>query len=158
MHQVAVNLQQYGMCMALPALHAFSGCDSTSAFFGMGKRRWFDTAATHPELIEGFKGLGNNSSQIDPSTEASYLSLVMLMYSRKPHTSLTELRYSLFAIEQKRQWKAPSYNRCFPATLTTCKLPGIHLDICNRSEYLDISPISLTMGACWTKTSTLSPR
>ena len=103
MHQVAVNLQQSGMCMALPALHAFSGCDSTSAFFGMGKRRWFDTAATHPELIEGFKGLGNNSSQIDPSTEASYLSLVMLMYSRKPHTSLTELRYSLFAIEQKRQ-------------------------------------------------------
>ena len=103
MHQVAVNLQQSGMCMALPALHAFSGCDSTSAFFGMGKRRWFDTAATHQELIEGFKGLGNNSSQIDPSTEASYISLVMLMYSRKPHTSLTELRYSLFAIEPKRQ-------------------------------------------------------
>ena len=39
MHQVAVNLQQSGMCMALSALHAFSGCDSTSAFFGIEQKR-----------------------------------------------------------------------------------------------------------------------
>ena len=28
-----------GVCQALPDLHAFTGCDSTSAFSGRGKRR-----------------------------------------------------------------------------------------------------------------------
>ena len=36
MHKVAANLQA-DMCKMLPILHAVSGCDSTSAFFGREK-------------------------------------------------------------------------------------------------------------------------
>ena len=39
MHEV-VEVLGSNTGMILPLIHAFSGCDSTSAFSGMGKERW----------------------------------------------------------------------------------------------------------------------
>ena len=39
------------MCRALPGLHAFSGCDSVSAFVGKGKKKAFDLLYLNQELF-----------------------------------------------------------------------------------------------------------
>ncbi len=57
MHDVANELGDSTSQM-LPAIHAASGCDSTSAFFGIGKQRWLNLIEEHPELHNGLCHLG----------------------------------------------------------------------------------------------------
>lgn len=38
---------------ALPVIHALSGSDSTSSFYGVGKKRWFTTMEKNPAVLEG---------------------------------------------------------------------------------------------------------
>ena len=49
MHEVAEFLGR-NTSMILPLIHAFSGCDSTSAFSGMGKERWIEVATSQGDL------------------------------------------------------------------------------------------------------------
>ena len=51
MHSVARNLG-ITLSAALPVIHTLSGCDSTSAFSGIGKKRWLKVASQHHEIIE----------------------------------------------------------------------------------------------------------
>lgn len=46
-------------CAALPALHAFTGCDFNSLFFRKGKKRPFDLLERSPKYVEAFKKLSN---------------------------------------------------------------------------------------------------
>ena len=49
------------MCRALPGLHAFSGCDSVSAFAGKDKKRVFDLMYLNQKLfLQGMQQLGNS--------------------------------------------------------------------------------------------------
>ena len=51
----------------------------------------------HPELMNGFKGLGKDATQVDPTTEAACATLVSIMYSCGDEASLDTIRYNLFA-------------------------------------------------------------
>src|SRR4029434_7345700 len=48
------------VCSALIGIHTFSGCDSTSAFYGKGKRKTFSVACEKDEYLKAFKRLGTN--------------------------------------------------------------------------------------------------
>ena len=49
------------MCPALPGLHAFSGCESVSAFVSKGKKKVFDPLYLNQELfLQGIRQLGNS--------------------------------------------------------------------------------------------------
>ena len=62
------------MCRALPGLHAFSGCDSVSAFVSKGKKKAFDLLYLNQELfLQGMQQLGNShsiSEELQDSCEA----------------------------------------------------------------------------------------
>ena len=47
-HDIAVALGP-SMCKALPSIHALTGCDTVSSFFGIGKTTAFSTARTFGE-------------------------------------------------------------------------------------------------------------
>ena len=47
-------------CRALPALHAFTGNDYTSAFFGIGKTKAFKVLRESPEFKRTFADFGEN--------------------------------------------------------------------------------------------------
>jgi hypothetical protein len=57
---------QLGMavCECLPAIHAFGGCDTTSAIFGPGKRTIFKKVAGEPHLLSQCKVLQNETASI----------------------------------------------------------------------------------------------
>ena len=56
--KMAVNVGQ-DMADALPALHAISGCDSTSAFYGVGKKKVYNILKNVGAYIQALKELGN---------------------------------------------------------------------------------------------------
>ena len=47
-----------GLCRCLPALHAFTGCDSVSAFSGKGKLAALKPVKRNPEFQKVFQQLG----------------------------------------------------------------------------------------------------
>ena len=48
------------ICKSLMCPHVYSGCDSTSAFYGKGKKKVYDVMKYDPELIQCFAGLGES--------------------------------------------------------------------------------------------------
>ena len=67
MHSVVLVRNLRGtLSAALPVIHALSGCDPTSAFSGIGKKRWLKVASQHSEFIERFVIL---DKILPPSTE-----------------------------------------------------------------------------------------
>ena len=46
------------ICNSLPGYHAFTGCDTTSAFYGKGKKRSFETLIKDRTIQAGMAGLG----------------------------------------------------------------------------------------------------
>ena len=83
------------MSVVLPAVHALSGCDSTSAFSNIGKGRWMQMASYHPELMSGLKLLGSNGNEVQEESQRDCISLVSLLYCGKPVNNLNEIRYEL---------------------------------------------------------------
>ena len=45
------------MSQALPMFHSFTGCDTTSCFFGKGKKFVWDAWKSFPDVTEAFKFL-----------------------------------------------------------------------------------------------------
>ena len=48
------------VCKSLIGLHVYSGCDSTSAFYGKGKKKAYDIMKSDPKFIGCFAGLGES--------------------------------------------------------------------------------------------------
>ena len=48
------------VCKALPGMHAFTGCDSTSAFVGKSKKQAFQLLESDEEMCNAMKAVGNS--------------------------------------------------------------------------------------------------
>ncbi|CAH3173624.1 unnamed protein product [Porites lobata] len=89
------------ICKALPAFHALTGSDATSAFAGVGKKRAYNILEDSEVHQESLSQLGQITL-----TEGEIKQCVKFVFSLYPTTkktpsSLDELRYLLFC--QKRQ-------------------------------------------------------
>ena len=51
---VIANQMDKNTCKALPVFHAFTGCDTVSAFGGRGKKTAWNTWKVFPEVTEAF--------------------------------------------------------------------------------------------------------
>ena len=70
MHTTTAELGE-DMAHALASIFSVSGCDSTSAFRGMGKEKRMKAVTEHPQLMDGLKGLGKDATKIAPATGSS---------------------------------------------------------------------------------------
>ena len=96
MHSVARNLGRT-LSAALPIIHALSGCDSTSAFNGIGKKRLLKVASQYPEIIERLCYIGQDPATINRDGKEACFELVSLLYSGKLADPLDTIRYELFS-------------------------------------------------------------
>ena len=87
-------------CKALPALHAFTGNDYTSAFHGMGKIKAFNIMCESPKFVELFKRIGNHF-EYDASTFTGIEKFVCRMYAISQCNDVNEARYIKFCAKQK---------------------------------------------------------
>lgn len=90
------------MCRALPAFHAITGCDSTSAFAGIGKKKGWK-ALLHSEHHQESLGLLGTEQHLNDNTSTKCEAFICDIYPscRKAARTADELRYLLFC--QKKQ-------------------------------------------------------
>ena len=93
------NLQDTEMLSkSLLSLHAFSGCDTVSAFCGKGKVKPLKIMAKNPTYIEQFAAIGN-SSAISEEQMKVLQEFICDMYCHKGD-STNLLRYKLYSSRQ----------------------------------------------------------
>lgn len=88
------------VCRSLPGFHAFTGCDTVSAFAGRGKVAGYRIVKQNAEFQEMFQHLGmfwNMSDHLYHSLQK----FTCAMYCSNPGTSdINELRYRLFCLKR----------------------------------------------------------
>jgi len=83
------------LCAALPAFHAFTGCDYTSSFVCKGKVRPFKLLEKSQEFQESFAASGL-CTPVPDATRESLLNFTASVYGAKKNSSLNKCRYQKF--------------------------------------------------------------
>ena len=89
------------MCEILPAAHALTGCDTTSSFFGIGKKSMFKALKETPNQFSDLSRI--ECSDIDDSVDLSR-KLISRLYdpkgkSKRCHIDLIKLRVKLATVK-----------------------------------------------------------
>ena len=87
-------------CRVLPALHAFTGNDYTSAFHGLGKVKAYNIMKESPEFIKLFQSMGEHF-EFDASTFNLVEKFVCNLYGVGQCSDVNEARYIKFCAKQK---------------------------------------------------------
>ena len=83
---------------ALPFLHAFSGCHTSSSFTSIGKKTAWETWTTFPEITETFMQLSETPLSISVETICQLERFVILLYDRTSEcTHVNQARNLQFA-------------------------------------------------------------
>ena len=88
------------MCLALPALHAFTGNDYTSAFYGTGKGKAFKIIQESEEFQECFAKFGD-SFTFDAALFPTINKFVFKLYGMTSCTTTDEARYKSSFLERR---------------------------------------------------------
>ena len=83
------------MCMCLPFVHAMSGCDTTSAFFGIGKVKHMKFLISSQKLRSGVLVFGDDNANTEDILDVG-LEYVSLLYQGSTFQALkplNELRF-----------------------------------------------------------------
>jgi len=100
-HDLASALGRQQAC-ALPVFHAFTGCDTVSAFVGRGKKTCWEMWKKFPEVTQTFSELFNMPSAICDSSLAVLQRFVILLYDVNCRcVSVNAARKKLFASKGK---------------------------------------------------------
>jgi hypothetical protein len=92
---VAENIG-HEVAAALPGLHAFTGCDTTSAFVRKGKKGPFKLLQRHPKFTTVFQELGTTPNTIPDSCYLEIERFVCLMYGRPSYADINKARCDIF--------------------------------------------------------------
>ena len=97
-HLIAAKLGNAG------SLHALSGCDTVSAFHGIGKKTAWSVWCSMPHLATVFSRLARAPSQVSPDDLNEIERYVVLLYQRTSALShVNEARKQLFAQNRKME-------------------------------------------------------
>ncbi|CAH2109151.1 unnamed protein product [Euphydryas editha] len=84
------------VCRALPAFHAFTGCDYSAAFYNKGKVRPFKIFLPNNNFQTVFASLTNISDIFNDQKMSVVQEFTALMYGVKKCTSVNKARYHIF--------------------------------------------------------------
>ncbi|CAB3249495.1 unnamed protein product [Arctia plantaginis] len=84
------------LCHALPAFHAYTGCDYTAAFFNKGKVRPLNVFIKHPQIQQVFASLTDPSDIFDETKIDAVQEFTCLIYGLPKCQSVNAARVFLF--------------------------------------------------------------
>ncbi|MES9881863.1 MAG: hypothetical protein ABW185_13375 [Sedimenticola sp.] len=98
-HTIVQNLGPE-KCCALPLFHSYTGCDTTSSFYGIGKKTAWATWSTFPDLTETLTTLLKSPEEM--TLESIHMQrlekFTVMMYSKTSNASrVNEARRQLFS-------------------------------------------------------------
>ena len=99
-HAISLSIGR-SLCKALPGLHALTGCDSTSAFYGIGKKKAWNVVETSNDFQTAIGKLGQTVT-FSRALEKMCKKIVCRFYTSAPQsgTNVNSVRHWLFC--QKR--------------------------------------------------------
>lgn len=100
-HKAGIDL-----CDALPGLHAFTGCDTTSSFSGKGKKGPLKLCMADRESCLTMAMLGRSFS-LDTTTFKRSEKFVCKMYGKSDKDEVNECRYLLFCSKNQQSHNLP---------------------------------------------------
>jgi len=115
-----VDVIGHDVAYALPALHAFTGCDSTSAFVRKGKKQPLKLLKSRPEFVEAFSTLGQVADVVDDMLFCKLEHYVCLLYSTGNIVDINKVRSTMF---QSR------YSIGLPQSMLSARSSGIDLSL-----------------------------
>lgn len=138
-HDVVAEMD-HRSCAVLPAFHAFTGCDTVSAFNGRSKKTAWNTWKVFPEVTAAFEELQAPQGNISISSMSLLERFVVLLYSRTSEIlKVNDARRQLFtqkarslenlpptqaALEQHSR-RASLQSNCWNQALVRCpRLPS----------------------------------
>ncbi|XP_078353848.1 uncharacterized protein LOC144638526 [Oculina patagonica] len=86
----------HNMCSALPGMHAFTGCDTVSAFGGKGKISALKLVQKNRKYQDAFSQLGKDWSMSSTLFSVLQEFTCKLYANRCPSNTVNDLRYQLF--------------------------------------------------------------
>ena len=96
---------------ALPVFHAFSGCDTTSAFNGKGKKSVWQAWQAFEDVTETFVYLAGHPFLLLDAEDGNFLKIermtVILYDKTSPRSSVNETRRELFCHKNRAMDKLP---------------------------------------------------
>ena len=101
----AIGLGQE-VCSALPGYHAFSGCDSTSAFTGRGKVSGFKLLK-EDELFRSTMASIGQSFDISAQHLAKGEQAICTLYGMRQRSSVNDVRYRMFGTQTTDPCRLP---------------------------------------------------
>ena len=107
------------VCVSLPALHAFTGCDYTSSFSRKGKIKPLKLLEKIPTFQEAFGFLGSQD-EVPEDVMKKVNTFVCQLYGQKKATSVNDARFDIFMSKYKSK-NANQLN--FQKKLDTTHLP-----------------------------------
>jgi len=81
---------------ALPGLHAFTGCDSTSAFMRKGKKGPLKVLMRHTQYVKVFQQLGEEASNLCDTDLSSLERFVCAMYGKPTYSDIDKVRCAMY--------------------------------------------------------------
>ena len=105
-HELAVSLKP-DHCLALPFFHAFTGCDTVSAFAGHGKKTAWETWLAFPDVTSVFVQLSSQPKDIDACMPLLERYTVLLYDRTSNKMTVNEARKQLFAKKGRRMEDLP---------------------------------------------------
>ena len=104
--------EEYGPCTseAILGLHAFTGCDSTSALKGKGKIKPFELVLQSSVFVDTFAGLGQEW-EVTPQQLKQLEEFVCRLYGQKT-TSVNEARHRISRLTCKSDHALPPNGDC----------------------------------------------
>ena len=132
------------MSRALPVFHAFSGCDTTSSFLGVGKRSAWQSWQAYPEVTEAFVSLAKDPFQLLQADSACFRVLerfVVVLYDRTSSlSSVNEARRDLFCHKNQAMERVPpTQDTLLQHTLRVIYQAGIWMTS-DRAQQAIVSP------------------
>jgi len=96
-HHISTKLGK-AACKSLPAVHALSGCDTTSALYRLGKRTAYSALTKNSDALQGLEAFQDVPTFLDTARR-----FVLLMHGKKTKnlSSLNELRFVLATTTDK---------------------------------------------------------
>ena len=149
-HEIVASLTPT-KCLTLPAFHAFTGCDTVSAFSGRGKKTAWETWKSFPDVTVALEELLNLTVGISETSMSLLERFVVLMYDRTSDcTEVNEARKYLFSRKSRTLENIPPTKAALREHI---KRTIFQVHIWNQSLVLDPT-VPDPSGWGWTKDPT----
>ena len=141
------------MAEALPALHAFTGCDYTASFMNKGKLKALDIMVKSNTYSETFAKLGNEA-MVPPDVVSVIEAFVCALYGKPKMSQIDDVRYQIFMSKYApHKYDAPleKIKGINPSSMPPCKAV-----LCNKIQRANFVAF-LWKRATLAEPSTLKP-